>query len=168
MLALLFGDVDAQTDQTAIGRAFFQNAQPPPVGQLLFNRLIRLEMARHAFGQPVLFAPDGVGILPLIQTKPQDFLKRFPGDHFGRAVGVDFLVPLVAHDQFVIVIIEDKSVRHGLNRGPHAHHIGDVQIHAHDVARGRAPINQLDVGPVPQADNAVWNLILGPAIDHPL
>ena len=163
---LFLRDVDAKADTAAVGGDVVMRAHPAAIGQLLFEGAAPRAILADAFGEPFLFAPDGIGVLAVCQTVAKDVVKALARLHGRGRVRVNVAVPLVAGQKSFLPVIKDKTIGDRLDGGPDAHAFGDIERVGDDVARSHAAILQLDPDAGAQLDCHRLNLILTPARQH--
>ncbi len=163
---LHLADVDPQPHAPAIRGFLLVHPEPAPVAQLLLMLDGRAAMPLHPLLEPFLLAAQRLEILAPFQTEAQDILELRAGDQRLRAFGIHVEIGSVAHQQAVVGIVDHEAVRHFLDRGPHAHQLGDVDGKAHDAPIRGAPVLDLEEMAGPQADRHRRNRLRLPARQH--
>ena len=106
-----FGDINAKSDQPSFAGPGLDHAQPPAIVQMLLQRCSGISMALHPKGNPVFQNLTRHLVLAAFCASADDVLK-FPADLDEiRARAVKILVFAIAHDETVICIVENKTVR---------------------------------------------------------
>ena len=117
-LTLHLGDVDAQTDQPAVGGAPVLHHQPASVGELLLQPLARgvLQLG-EAFGDPRLLPAGRFGVVAALDADPQGLGELAArGEEVGGAV-VDLGVARVPEDVTPLGVQEDDALGKGVDGG---------------------------------------------------
>ena len=108
---LEFGDVNAQTDDAAVGRAAFLDQDAAAVGKMLLVGLAWVEQLGNTLLDPFLFMTDGFGIIAALDADAQrvrQFDARFEQV---RGTFVDVRVFLVPENVAAFRVEKDEAMR---------------------------------------------------------
>ena len=108
--ALQIGDVDPEPGDPAIARAAFGDQDPAPVCEALLNAAHRFAATAEALGEPRLLAADGLGIFSAREAYAHDVLEAGAGDDGIGALGIKLLVALIAGNQAIVGVVNDKPL----------------------------------------------------------
>ena len=109
-------DIGEYTDGAAVGRASFADAGPDVV-VAVFGKSVRIGMLRLALGDPLIRRAPGQIDQPAIDDGAKDGRERRPRHQDIPELGIQLLELVVAEDEPVLWIVQDKAIRNGFDRG---------------------------------------------------
>ena len=104
LAAFQVGNIDTDADAAAVRGPPFLDPSPSVARQLLLVGALRQGMAGHAFAEPFLLAPDGVGILAMPQAGTKDVVEAGALDDGRRIGSIELgILPVPQHQPIVLV-----------------------------------------------------------------